>query len=137
VAAHNAGDTSHDAVAICRDPSRVSQRHCRLCLAVALLIVWRAGWNWFRLVQRFLSVFIAGFAFYDEVYVRGFCRCGCLKLARSSGPHFALFLFVPEWETRAAPRIVGDCAGLVAPFCVAGQRLFSALVPRGVSAVRV
>ena len=40
-----------------------------LCMAVALLIILRAGWNWFAWYSAFFLVFIAEFAFYDQVYV--------------------------------------------------------------------
>jgi hypothetical protein len=40
-----------------------------LFLAVSGVIVSRARWNWFAWYSAFFLVFIAGFAFYDQVYV--------------------------------------------------------------------
>jgi hypothetical protein len=40
-----------------------------LCMAVAVLIVARAKWNWFAWYSAFFLVFIAEFAFYDQVIV--------------------------------------------------------------------
>jgi hypothetical protein len=40
-----------------------------LFLAVAGVIVSRARWNWFAWYSAFFLIFIAGFAFYDEIYV--------------------------------------------------------------------
>ncbi len=40
-----------------------------LCITVAALIVLRAGWNWFAWYSAFLLLFIAEYAFYDEIFV--------------------------------------------------------------------
>jgi hypothetical protein len=40
-----------------------------LCMAVAVVIVLRARWNWFAWYSAFFLFFIAGFAFYEETYV--------------------------------------------------------------------
>ena len=90
-----------------------------LCLAVALLIVWRAGWNWFAWYSAFFLVFIAGFAFYDEVYVARLLPLWFLEVGALFWPLILLYFYLFP-NGKPVPRVVGDCAGLVATFCVAG-----------------
>ena len=65
-----------------------------LCLAVALLIVWRAGWNWFAWYSAFFLVFIAGFAFYDEVYVARLLPLGVLEVGALFWPLILLYFYL-------------------------------------------
>ena len=65
-----------------------------LCLAVALLIVWRAGWNWFAWYSAFFLVFIAGFAFYDEVYIARLLPLWFLEIGALFWPLILLYFYL-------------------------------------------
>jgi hypothetical protein len=65
-----------------------------LCLAVALLIVWRAGWNWFAWYSAFFLVFIAGFAFYDEVNVARLLPLWFLEVGALFWPLILLYFYL-------------------------------------------
>ena len=65
-----------------------------LCLAVALLIVWRAGWNWFAWYSAFFLVFIAGFAFYDEVFVARLLPLWLLEVGALFWPLILLYFYL-------------------------------------------
>ena len=65
-----------------------------LCLAIALLIIWRAGWNWFAWYSAFFLVFIAGFAVYDEVYVARLLPLWLLEIGALFWPLVLLYFYL-------------------------------------------
>jgi hypothetical protein len=65
-----------------------------LCLAVAMLIIWRAGWNWFAWYSAFFLVFIAGFAFYDEVNVARLLPLWFLEIGALFWPLILLYFYL-------------------------------------------
>src|SRR5581483_4813893 len=65
-----------------------------LCLTVALLIVLRAGWNWFAWYSAFLLLFIAEFAFYDEVFVARLLPLAVYEVGALFWPLVLLYFFL-------------------------------------------
>jgi hypothetical protein len=65
-----------------------------LCVTVALLIVLRAGWNWFAWYSAFLLTFIAGFAFYDETFVARLLPLAVLEVGALFWPLVLLYFFL-------------------------------------------
>lgn len=75
-----------------------------LCMAVALLIVWRARWNWFAWYSAFFLTFIAGFAFFDQIYVARLLPLWFLEIGSLFWPLILVYFFlfpngkpVPRW----------------------------------------
>lgn len=65
-----------------------------LCLTVALLIMLRAGWNWFAWYSAFILIFIAEFAFYDEVFVARLLPLAVYEVGALSWPLVLLYFFL-------------------------------------------
>jgi hypothetical protein len=65
-----------------------------LCMLVALLIVLRAGWNWFAWYSAFLLLFIAEYAFYDEVFVARLLPLAVYEVGALFWPLVLLYFFL-------------------------------------------
>jgi hypothetical protein len=65
-----------------------------LFMAVAVLIVSRARWNWFAWFSAFFLVFIAEFAFYDQVYVARLVPLWFYNVGALFWPLILLYLFL-------------------------------------------
>ena len=74
-----------------------------LCMTVALLIVLRAGWNWFAWYSAFLLLFIAEFAFYDEVFVARLLPLAVYEVGALFWPLVLLYFFLFP-NGKAVPR---------------------------------
>ena len=108
-----------------------------MCLAVALLIIWRAGWNWFAWYSAFFLVFIAGFAFYDEVYVARLLPLWFLEVGALFWPLILLYFYLfPNGKPVPRRALWVIVPVLLLHFALQASVYFLALVPRG-SAVRV
>lgn len=76
-----------------------------LCMTVALLIVLRAGWNWFAWYSAFLLIFIAEFAFYDQVFVARLLPLAVYEVGALFWPLMLLYFFLFP-NGKAVPRRV-------------------------------
>jgi hypothetical protein len=85
-----------------------------LFMAVAVLIVSRARWNWFAWFSAFFLVFIAEFAFYDQVYVARLLPLWFYNVGALFWPLILLYLFLFP-NGKPVPR---RALWLVAPFLV-------------------
>jgi hypothetical protein len=85
-----------------------------LFMAVAVLIVARARWNWFAWFSAFFLVFIAEFAFYDQVYVARLLPLWVYDVGALFWPLVLLYLFLFP-NGRPVPR---RAVWLVVPFLV-------------------
>jgi hypothetical protein len=65
-----------------------------LFMAVAIVIVFRAKWNWFAWYSACVLVFIAEFAFYDEVYVAHYLPLWVFEAGALFWPLILLYFFL-------------------------------------------
>ena len=65
-----------------------------VCMAVALLLILRAGWNWFAWYSAFFLVFIAEFAFNREVSVARLLPVAVYEIGVLFWPLVLLYLFL-------------------------------------------
>lgn len=105
-----------------------------LCLTVALLIVLRAGWNWFAWYSAFILVFIAEFAFYDEVFVARLLPLAVYEVGALFWPLVLLYFFLfPNGKPvpRRALWLVGPV--LLLHFAFQATAFFALLLPEALS----
>jgi hypothetical protein len=65
-----------------------------LCLVVAILLILRAGWNWFAWYTAVLLTFIAGFAFFNEVYTARLLPVWMYEVGALFWPLVLLYFFL-------------------------------------------
>jgi len=65
-----------------------------LCMVVALLLILRAGWNWFAWYTAVLLAFIAEFAFFNEVYTARLLPLWMYEIGAFFWPLVLLYFFL-------------------------------------------